>query len=163
MKNLSIVALSVVAMLSGCAGYTSRTFQIKQPQVDDSAVKTATKEQINIQKAAEIAREVLEEKKYSITHFEWKACHYACVRARKRVCIDEDPLGSWDMHEYKTQVSITTTPHRAHKYEVASYWKFISWLEAVFPELSPSFRWSHRDEKEEQKILDGIEQKYRQP
>ncbi|MFB0524900.1 MAG: hypothetical protein ACETVZ_05125 [Phycisphaerae bacterium] len=153
MKNLSIVALSVVVMLSGCAGYTSRTFQIKQPQVDDSAAKTATKEQINIQKAAEIAREVLESYNYTITYFKCKSNRYACVRAKKY-----DEIG-WvlpHLFRYRTEIRIRGKD-LSHQYELSSYRKYVPWLD-----LNPFdyFRPYHRAEKEEQKILDKIEQKY---
>ncbi|HIJ52128.1 MAG TPA: hypothetical protein HPP66_03115 [Planctomycetes bacterium] len=59
MKALLIAALSAVVMLAGCA--SSRTFQLKQKRAaDNSRVK---REYIKNRKAAEIAKEVLEEKK----------------------------------------------------------------------------------------------------
>jgi len=150
MKNLSIVALSIMVMLIGCAGYTSRTLEIKQPQVDDSEVKTATKEQINIQKVTEIARQVLEKNDYAITYYKCKSNYYACVKAKKSV-----PIG-WplpDYHRYRTEIRITKKKP-GHQYKVSSYWKFEEWLDLS---LLPSFRPYHRDKNEEQKILDGIE------
>jgi len=154
MRNLLIVALSVVVMLSGCAGYTSRTFQIKQPQVDDSAAKTEPT--IRFQRAAEIAREVLESYKYTITYFKCKSNRYACVRAKKY-----DEIG-WilpHLFRYRTEIRIRGKD-LSHQYEVSSYRKYVPWLD-----LNPFdyFRPYHRNEKEEQKILDEIERRYNRP
>jgi hypothetical protein len=149
MKALLIAALSVVVMLAGCA--SSRTFQLKQERVADNSREK--RKDIKIWKAAEIARQVLEENKYFVTHFEWEADRYACVRAKKSV------TKGWilsDSHNYRAEIKITKKDGR-HHYEVSSYWKFIPWLD-----LNPfgAFRPSRRDKKEEKKILDAIEQKY---
>lgn len=149
MKALLIVALSVVVMLAGCA--SSRTFQFKQePAADNSRSRI---KHIKLQRAAEIAKEVLEENNYFVTHFEWEADRYACVKAKKSVA------KGWilsDSHNYRAEITITKKD-QSHRYEVSSYWKYDPWLD-----LNPfgAFRPSHRDEKEEQKILDAIEQKY---
>lgn len=59
MKALLIAALSTVVMFSGCA--SSRTFQLKQKRAADNSREK--REYIKNRKAAEIAKEVLEEKK----------------------------------------------------------------------------------------------------
>lgn len=163
MKNLLIAALSVVVMLSGCA--SSRTLQPKKLQVDKPRTK---REDIKIRKAAEIAREVLRENEYFITHFEWEEGRYACVRATKDVRAREKErlpaqkpsfplfsLGFSDSHNYRAEIKITKKVQGYH-YEVSSYWKFSPWLF----DLWGAFRFSQRDEEEEKKILDAIEQKY---
>ena len=166
MKNLLIAALSAVVMLSGCA--SSRTFQPKKLQADKPRTK---REYIKIQKAAEIARQVLQENEYSITHFEWEEGRYACVRATKSVRarpIKRPPaqkppfplfflfsVDLSDSHNYRTEIKITKKDGR-YRYEVSSSWKFRPW----FLDLLGDFRPSHRDKKEEKKILDAIEQKY---
>ena len=149
MKALLIAALSAVVMLAGCA--SSRTFQLKQERAADNSRSRINR--IKLQKAAEIAKEVLEENNYFVTHFEWEADHYACVKAKKSVA------KGWilsDSHNYRTEIKITKK-EQGHCYEASSYWKFAPWLD-----LNPfgAFRPSHRDKKEEKKILDAIEQKY---
>ena len=164
MKNLLIAALSAVVMLSGCV--SSRTLPPEKLQVDRPRAK---REYIKIQKAAEIAREVLRENQYFITHFEWEEGRYACVRATKDVRAremkrppEQKPFFSLflpdfsDSHNYRAEIKITKKD-RGYHYEVSSRWKFSPWLD-----FNPfgAFRPSHRDKKEEKKILDDIEQKY---
>ncbi|HUS73861.1 MAG TPA: hypothetical protein VMY06_12425 [Sedimentisphaerales bacterium] len=148
MKALLIAALSVVVMLAGCA--SSRTFQLKQERAADNSRSRI--KHIKLQRAAEIAKEVLEENNYFVTHFEWEANHYACVRSTRSVA------KGWilsDSHNYRAEIRITKKD-QGHRYEVSSYWKYNPWLD-----LNPlgAFRPYHRDEKEEKKILDCIEKK----
>lgn len=162
MKNLLIAALSAVVMFSGCV--SSRTFQPEKLQADEPRTK---REDIKIQKAAEIAKGVLHENQYFITHFEWEEDRYACVRAAKSVRAGpmkhppaQKPSFSLfpdfsDSHNYRTEIKITKKDGH-YRYEVSSSWKFGPWLF----DLWGAFRPSHRDKKEEQKILDDIEQKY---
>jgi len=143
MKNLSIVALSVVVMLSGCA--SSRIMQLEEQQVDVSRIQI---EDLEIQKAAEIARQVLEENGYSATKVECESDSYACVRGSK--VIEKVGFIFPDEHVYKAEVRIARL-HHCYKYEVSVTCKskgFLFSRPVVY----------HRDEKEEQKILNRMEQ-----
>jgi len=116
------------------------------------------RENIKIKKAAEIAKEALEANRYSITHLECKSNRYASVRANKSV---PDPKGFLfpDYHKYRSAIKITGKD-LGHQYEVSSYRKIEEFLD--FSPLS-FFRRYHRDENQEQKILDDIEQRYNPP
>jgi len=129
MKTLLIASLGVVVTLSGCAGYSSRTLQPKQQRVYVSHVRI---EDIKIQKAAETVRHVLEESGYSVTHCKCESNNYACVQGSK---VEERGFIFPDKRIYKTEVRITRLP-RGYKYEVC-----------------------RSDKKQEQKILDRIEEK----
>jgi len=149
MKNLSIVALSIVVILNGCAGYSSRTLQPKQQRVDDSRAKKARIKRIDMQKAAKIAIQALEDYKYSITNFKCESNDYACVKANTYV-------GFLSGHKYRTDIKITKKD-QGHEYKVSSRRKYVPFLE-----FNP-LKWYHpyhRDKNEEKKILDAIEQKY---
>ena len=134
-------------MLAGCA--SSRTFQLKQERVADNSRSRI--KHIKLQKAAEIAKDVLKENKYSCTYFEYKPDHYARMKAKKYIGIFY--VGG---HRYRTEIKITKKDH-GHEYKVSSNRKYVPFLE-----FFPPFRLYHRDEKEEKKILDAIEQKYHQ-
>ena len=149
MKNLLIAALGVVVVLSGCAGYSSRMLQFKQQRVDDSQAKKARIKCIDMQKAAKIAIQALEDHKYSITNFKCKSNDYACIKANKYV-------GFLGGHKYRTDIKITKK-YQGHEYKVSSRRKRVPFLE-----FNP-LKWYHpyhRDQNEEKKILDAIEQKY---
>lgn len=156
MKNLTIIALSLVVILSGCVGYTSRTLPCEQKQVDESLAKKARTRCIDTQMAAKIAMRALEHYKYSITSFKCKSDDYARIKANKYV-------GFFFIHgKYRTDIKITKKDIGHHEYKVSSRRKDVRSLEFnLFPEFNP-LKWYqpyHRDEKEEKKILDCIEKK----
>ena len=150
MKNPSIVALSLVLILSGCAGYTSRTLPFEQKQVDESRAKKARAKCIDTKMAAKIAMRALEDYNYSITSFKCKSDDYARVKANKYV-------GFLSGDKYRTDIRIKKI-ELGHEYKVSSRRKYVPFLE-----FNP-LKWYHpyhRDEKEEQRILDEIRQKYK--
>ena len=142
-QNLSIVALSVVVMLSGCAG--SRIMQLEEQQVDVSRIRI---EDLEIQKVAEIARQVLEENGYSVTKVECESDSYACIRGSKK--LKKPRFLFFQTFIYKAEVRITRL-HHGYKYEVSAVRKSGRFL------LSRPVVYQ-RDQKEEQKILNRIEQ-----
>lgn len=130
--------------------------QAKQPKkpppkgrrADAAAAKKA--EQIKLQKATEIAREVLKENRYELTYYEWKANEYVRMKAKKFV-------GFLSGDHYRIEIKITKTDNE-YKYDVSSSRKRSEFFDFLDP--FSIFRMYRRDQKEEKKIRDGIEQKY---
>lgn len=118
---------------------------LKGRKADAAAAKKA--EQIKLQKAAEIAREVLKENKYEFTYYEWKANEYVRMKAKKSV-------GFLSGYHYRTEIKITRTDDE-YKYDVSSSRK-----RGKFLDLFDIFKPYHRDAEEEKKIRHAIEQKH---
>jgi len=141
MKKLSLMALIAALTLTGCA--TSRTLQLKKPQPGKSRAKV---ESIQFTKALETARNVLKENRYDITYSECKSDHYARIKAKKYA-------GFLGGYYYRTEIKITKT-ELGHKYQVSASRKYSGFIDPL-----NIFRLYHRDQKEEEEILDDIGQK----
>jgi len=120
---------------------------LKGRKVDAAAAKKT--EQIKLQKATEIAREVLKENRYSLTYYEWKANEYVRMKAKKYV-------GFLGGNHYRIEIKITKND-QGHKYQVSARRKLSKFLDPF-----DIFRLYYKDEKEEKKIRDTIERRYHQ-